>query len=82
MKYILLCPSDIYSMIQSLQTGMNKNIVDPYQTAPKREGSLIDFLSNRFHFSCSKISVSAICLASNASRNKIVNTDQFILLEV
>ena len=43
MKYILLCPSDIYSMIQSLQTGMNKNIVDPYQTAPKREGSLIDY---------------------------------------
>ena len=35
-----------------------------------------------FHFSCSKISVSAICLASNASRIKIVNTDQFILLEV
>ena len=34
MKYILLCP-DIYSMIQSLQTGMSKNIVDPYQTAPK-----------------------------------------------
>ena len=24
MKYILLCPSDIYSMIQSLQTGMSK----------------------------------------------------------
>ena len=43
MKYILLCPSDIYSMFQSLQTGMNKIIVDPYQTAPKREGSLIDF---------------------------------------
>ena len=40
------------------------------------------FLSNMFHFSCSKISVSAICLASNASRIKIVNTDQFILLEV
>ena len=35
MKYILLCPSDIYLMIQSLQTGMSKNIVDPYQTAPK-----------------------------------------------
>ena len=78
MKYILLCPSDIYSMIQSLQTGMNKSIVDPYEAVPKREGSL----SNMFHFSCSKIGVSAICLASNASRNKIVNTDQFILLEV
>ena len=35
MKYILLRPSDIYSMIKSLQTGMSKNIVDPYQTAPK-----------------------------------------------
>ena len=45
MKNILLCPSDIFSMIQSLQTGkcMNKNIVDPYQTAPKREDSLIDY---------------------------------------
>ena len=43
MKYILLCPSDIYSMIQSLQTAMNKNIVDAYQTAPKRERSLIDY---------------------------------------
>ena len=31
MKYILLCPSDIYSMIQSLLTGMSKNIVGPYQ---------------------------------------------------
>ena len=30
-------------MIQSLQTGMNKTIVGPYQTAPKREGSLIDY---------------------------------------
>ena len=43
MKYILLCPSGIYSMIQSLQTGMSKNIVDPYQTTPNREGSLIDY---------------------------------------
>ena len=39
----LLCPSDIYSMIFSLQTGMNKNILDPYQTAPKREWSLIEY---------------------------------------
>ena len=38
MKYILLCPSDIYSMVKSLQTGMSKNIVDPYQTAPKGKG--------------------------------------------
>ena len=43
MKYILLCPSDIYLMIQSLQTGMSKNIVVPYQTGPKREGSLTDY---------------------------------------
>ena len=35
MKYIWLRLSDIYSMIQSLQTGMSKNIVDPYKTAPK-----------------------------------------------
>ena len=43
MKCVLLCPSDIYLMIQSLQTGMNKYIVDLYQTAPKGEGSLIDY---------------------------------------
>ena len=73
MKYILLCPSDIYSMIQSLQTGMNKNIVDPYQTAPKREGSLIDLFKDKCFSNLSSI---------NASRIKIVNTGQFILLEV
>ena len=43
LKYILMCPSDIHSMIQSLQTGKSKNIVDPDQTAPKGEGSLIDY---------------------------------------
>ena len=43
MKYILLCPSGIYSMIQSLQTGTSKSFVDPYPTAPKREGSLFDY---------------------------------------
>ena len=37
MKYILLCPSDIYLMIQSLQTGMSNNIVVPYQTGPKEK---------------------------------------------
>ena len=38
MKYILLCPSDIYSMIQSLQTGVSKTLLTHIRLPLKDKG--------------------------------------------
>ena len=80
MKHILLSPSDIYSMVQSLQTGMSKTLWTHIRlplkdkghswTIPTQYVSVFLFKDKCF----SNLSIIQ-CL-------KIVNTDQFILLEV
>ena len=80
MKYILLCPSDIYSMIQSLQTGMSKTLWTHIRLPLKDKGHLLTIPKQYvsvflFKGKCfSNLSIIQ-CL-------KIVNADQFILLEV